>query len=172
MREPDVLIAGPLDHISFANATQPSRRLSEQSKGGEGLGKREAKRHRKVLRDNIQGIIIPAIRRLARRGGVKRTSGLIYEETSGVVKVFLENVIHDAVIVFRAAARSRRRATAAAAPAALLAIVTHSEATPFAGVHFTANVRRTTPVRWTGIVVAYSLRETVARGYNEYTLVW
>uniref|UniRef100_A0A4W6FUE8 Histone H4 n=1 Tax=Lates calcarifer TaxID=8187 RepID=A0A4W6FUE8_LATCA len=44
-----------------------------------------AKRHRKVLRDNIQGITKPAIRRLARRGGVKRIS------------VFLENVIRDAV---------------------------------------------------------------------------
>ena len=58
---------------------------------------RGAKRHRKVLRDNIQGITKPAIRRLARRGGVKRISGLIYEETRGVLKVFLENVIRDAV---------------------------------------------------------------------------
>jgi histone H3/H4 len=39
----------------------------------------------------------PAIRRLARRGGVKRISGLIYEETRGVLKVFLENVIRDSV---------------------------------------------------------------------------
>ncbi|KAK2892181.1 hypothetical protein Q8A73_017846 [Channa argus] len=66
-------------------------------KGGKGLGKGGAKRHRKVLRDNIQGITKPAIRRLARRGGVKRISGLIYEETRGVLKVFLENVIRDAV---------------------------------------------------------------------------
>ena len=50
-----------------------------------------------VLRDNIQGITKPAIRRLARRGGVKRISGLIYEETRGVLKVFLENVVRDAV---------------------------------------------------------------------------
>jgi histone H4 len=42
------------------------------------------------LRDNIQGITKPAIRRLARRGGVKRISGLIYEETRGVLKIFLE----------------------------------------------------------------------------------
>ena len=56
-----------------------------------------AKRHRKILRDNIQGITKPAIRRLARRGGVKRISGLIYEETRGVLKVFLENVIRDSV---------------------------------------------------------------------------
>ena len=51
------------------------------------MGKGGAKRHRKVLRDNIQGITKPAIRRLARRGGVKRISGLIYEETRGVLKV-------------------------------------------------------------------------------------
>ncbi|XP_072526131.1 histone H2B-like [Salminus brasiliensis] len=70
--------------------------MSGRGKGGKGLGKGGAKRHRKVLRDNIQGITKPAIRRLARRGGVKRISGLIYEETRGVLKVFLENVIRDA----------------------------------------------------------------------------
>ncbi|KAJ1334597.1 histone H4 [Batrachochytrium salamandrivorans] len=71
--------------------------LGKGGKGGKGLGKGGAKRHRKILRDNIQGITKPAIRRLARRGGVKRISGLIYEETRGVLKVFLENVIRDAV---------------------------------------------------------------------------
>ncbi|KAK1588210.1 hypothetical protein Q3G72_020943 [Acer saccharum] len=74
-----------------------SRKMSGRGKGGKGLGKGGAKRHRKVLRDNIQGITKPAIRRLARRGGVKRISGLIYEETRGVLKIFLENVIRDAV---------------------------------------------------------------------------
>ncbi|KAI3681370.1 hypothetical protein L6452_36164 [Arctium lappa] len=53
-----------------------------RGKGGKGLGKGGAKRHRKVLRDNIQGITKSAIRRLARRG---------------VLKIFLENVIRDAV---------------------------------------------------------------------------
>ncbi|KAM3909883.1 histone H4-like [Leptodactylus fuscus] len=74
-----------------------AQKMSGRGKGGKGLGKGGAKRHRKVLRDNIQGITKPAIRRLARRGGVKRISGLIYEETRGVLKVFLENVIRDAV---------------------------------------------------------------------------
>ena len=41
---------------------------------------------------SVKGITKPAIRRLARRGGVKRISGLIYEETRGVLKIFLENV--------------------------------------------------------------------------------
>ncbi|XP_058811139.1 uncharacterized protein LOC131676030 [Topomyia yanbarensis] len=74
-----------------------AEKMTGRGKGGKGLGKGGAKRHRKVLRDNIQGITKPAIRRLARRGGVKRISGLIYEETRGVLKVFLENVIRDAV---------------------------------------------------------------------------
>ena len=44
-----------------------------------------------------QGITKPVIRRLAGRGSVKRISGLIYEETCGVLKVFLKNVIRDVV---------------------------------------------------------------------------
>ena len=106
--------------------------MSGRGKGGKGLGKGGAKRHRKVLRDNIQGekclwatwylhkyiyllLALPssikntshpysltginrnAIRRLARRGGVKRISGLIYEEVRGVLKDFLEKTIRDAV---------------------------------------------------------------------------
>ena len=50
-----------------------------------------------VVSESFLGITKPAIRRLARRGGVKRISGLIYEETRGVLKIFLENVIRDSV---------------------------------------------------------------------------
>ena len=71
--------------------------MSGRGKEGKGLGKEGAKRHRNILRDNIQDITKPAIRKLASRGGVKRISGLIYEETRGVLKSFLENVIRDAV---------------------------------------------------------------------------
>ncbi|KAG5633185.1 hypothetical protein DXG03_008116 [Asterophora parasitica] len=74
--------------------------MSGRGKGGKGLGKGGAKRHRKILRDNIQGITKPAIRRLARRGGVKRISGLIYEETRGVLKIFLENVRRRPLLFF------------------------------------------------------------------------
>ncbi|KAL5650707.1 hypothetical protein ACJX0J_036165, partial [Zea mays] len=42
--------------------------MSGRGKGGKGLGKGGALRYRKVLRDNIQGITNPAIRRLARQG--------------------------------------------------------------------------------------------------------
>eukprot|EP01057_Protomagalhaensia_wolfi_P004287 Protomagalhaensia_wolfi_Nauph_80__4286@NODE_4374_length_583_cov_829_277574_g3492_i0_p1_GENE_NODE_4374_length_583_cov_829_277574_g3492_i0NODE_4374_length_583_cov_829_277574_g3492_i0_p1_ORF_typecomplete_len109_score6_77CENPT_C/PF15511_6/2_8e32TAF/PF02969_17/9e18CENPS/PF15630_6/1_7e05CBFD_NFYB_HMF/PF00808_23/5_9e05Bromo_TP/PF07524_13/0_0001TFIID31kDa/PF02291_15/0_0011Histone/PF00125_24/0_0011TFIID_20kDa/PF03847_13/0_0019UPF0137/PF03677_13/0_11_NODE_4374_length_583_cov_829_277574_g3492_i0173499 len=73
--------------------------VAGRGKAGKGLGKAGAgvTRHRKVLRDNIQGITKPAIRRLARRGGVRRISATIYEEIRNVLKVFLENVIRDSV---------------------------------------------------------------------------
>jgi len=48
----------------------------------------------------FRGITKPAIRRLARRGGVKRISGLIYEETRGVLKICkstLQLSIHDSL---------------------------------------------------------------------------
>jgi len=79
-------------------STKPGPGLGKGGgKHGPGLGKGGKVRHKKVLRDNIQGITKPAIRRLARRGGVKRLSGTIYEETRAVLKQFLEHVIRDAV---------------------------------------------------------------------------
>lgn len=93
-----------MKHVKFINDwkagkfdSPPPTSGRGRGKGGKGIGKGGAKRHRKVLRDNVQGVTKPAIRRLARRGGVKRISGLIYEEVRGVLKVFLENVIRDAV---------------------------------------------------------------------------
>ncbi|XP_034432975.1 uncharacterized protein LOC117756542 [Hippoglossus hippoglossus] len=93
----EAYLVGLFEDTNLCAIHAKRREMSGRGKGGKGLGKGGAKRHRKVLRDNIQGITKPAIRRLARRGGVKRISGLIYEETRGVLKVFLENVIRDAV---------------------------------------------------------------------------
>lgn len=53
------------------------------------------------LRDSSQGITKQAIRRLARRGGVKRMgsdqSGDIYTEARGALKVFLSRVLDKAI---------------------------------------------------------------------------
>ncbi|CAG83920.1 hypothetical protein B0I72DRAFT_162763 [Yarrowia lipolytica] len=68
-----------------------------QGTGGKGLGKGGAKRHRKVIKDVIQGVTKPSLRRIARRGGVKRISTQIYEEGRTMLKIFLENLIKDAV---------------------------------------------------------------------------
>ena len=61
--------------------------------GGPG-GKRHA---RKTTRSTIDGITKPAIRRLCRRGGVKRISSFIYDDTRAVLRSFLEQVVRDAV---------------------------------------------------------------------------
>ena len=67
----------PLPSLSFHQYHEVPKLIPPPGgKGGKGLGKGGAKRHRKILRDNIQGITKPAIRRLARRGGVKRISAM------------------------------------------------------------------------------------------------
>ena len=68
--------------------------MSGKGKGGKGKG---GKRHRAAIRNNLSGITKPAIRRLARRGGVKRISGLIYEDARNVLKAFLDQTVRDAV---------------------------------------------------------------------------
>ena len=67
--------------------------------GGKGKGGKQGVKRatKKAVRQTIMGITKPAIRRLARRGGVKRISSYIYEETRSVLRGFLENVIRDSV---------------------------------------------------------------------------
>ena len=77
-----------------------SKSAAGKGLGGKGLGKGGAKRHRKVLRDTIQGVTRPAIRRLARRGGVKRISGLVYEETRATLRVNCLYLLNQNAILF------------------------------------------------------------------------
>ena len=79
----------------------PRAKIGGRGKGKGMGGKSGAKRiefGRKTLRESILGITKPAIRRLARRGGVKRISSYIYEETRAVLRSFLENVVRDSVV--------------------------------------------------------------------------
>ena len=72
--------------------------MAGKGKGAKHFGKEGGKKRlNKTLKENILGITKPAIRRLARRGGVKRISSLIYDETRNVLKSFLENIVRDAV---------------------------------------------------------------------------
>lgn len=77
---------------------------------GSGKGKGKGKRHTKrQYYRTVKGITKPAIRRLARRAGIKRISGLVYDEIryeksdvggekpAGVLSDFMRKVIHDAV---------------------------------------------------------------------------
>ena len=58
-----------------------------------------AARHRQVLKDTIQGLTKNAIMRLAHTGGVKRLSGLIYEEIRGITGVQLRKILKDALTI-------------------------------------------------------------------------
>ena len=79
--------------------SMPGAKGGKGKSGGKGgYGKVGAKRHaKKQMRETIMGVTKPAIRRLARRGGVKRISALIYDEARTVLKTFLEGVVRDSV---------------------------------------------------------------------------
>ena len=59
----------------------------------------------KSTKETIMGITKPAIRRLARRGGVKRIAGGIYNETRNVLSCFLQNIVNDSIIYTECAKR-------------------------------------------------------------------
>ncbi|KAF7335683.1 Histone H4 [Mycena venus] len=58
-------------------------------------------RRRRIRRYSIYGIGVttkPTIRRLARRGGVKRVAGLMYEETRGCMIPYIQGLLMDAIL--------------------------------------------------------------------------
>ncbi len=77
----------------------------KSAKGLMGIGQAGTKRHRLIRRDAMLGISKPAIRRLARRGGVKRLSGLVYDETRSSLQLFLVRVIRDTIAYMEHARR-------------------------------------------------------------------
>ena len=91
--------------MSSQQSQIPSQSQSQASFGGKGGkgkgigkgGKMMARRHGRGVKDPMLGVTKPAIRRLCRRSGVKRINGLVYEETRGNCKAWLENVIRDAI---------------------------------------------------------------------------
>ncbi len=50
-------------------------------------------KHRKILRDNMQGLTKPVFQRLSHQAGVKSLSALMYEVLRGVTKIHLEMVL-------------------------------------------------------------------------------
>jgi histone H4 len=73
----------------------------------QGVGQGGVKRRKTAARRTpIQGISKPAIRRLARRGGVRQIAATVYEETRAVLTVFLEKVIRDAELYTASARRA------------------------------------------------------------------
>ena len=70
--------------------------MAKGKKSGEAKGNNANKRQKKVLRENVRAVTKGSIRRLARRGGVKRISAELYEEVRKTLKSFVEGVVRDA----------------------------------------------------------------------------
>ena len=71
--------------------------MAKASKSGVAAKGASSKRVvKKVLKNNANGVTKGSIKRLARRGGVKRISGLLYEEVRGVLGNFVEKVVQGA----------------------------------------------------------------------------
>lgn len=62
------------------------------AKGKSGGGKRV----KKAIKDNSNAVTNGSIRRLARRGGVKRIAAPIYGEVRDVIRRFVDGVVRDA----------------------------------------------------------------------------
>ncbi len=70
--------------------------MAKGKKSGAAAKGDASKRQKKATTDNIRGITKGSIRRMARRGGVKRISSLLYKEVRDVLKGFVEDVVRDA----------------------------------------------------------------------------
>jgi histone H4 len=68
------------------------------AKSGHGKGKGGAKRHRKMVKPAIEGMSNNEIRRLARRAGVKRIGGGVYESVRKMTQNFLDDVLFKTLI--------------------------------------------------------------------------
>lgn len=66
-------------------------------KGMKGLG--GAKKHRKVLRNNIDGMSKPMISRAARRAGVIRIEMGVYDSIRMLIKLFMEKLLKQVVLL-------------------------------------------------------------------------
>ncbi|KAL3464229.1 hypothetical protein BJX64DRAFT_286651 [Aspergillus heterothallicus] len=71
--------------------------------GGLGISSRTIPKRHRIMRDNIMGITRPAIRRLARRGGVYRIRKEIYNEIRKVIRERLEAILRQIVLILDSA---------------------------------------------------------------------
>ncbi|CAJ0632734.1 5416_t:CDS:2 [Entrophospora sp. SA101] len=76
---------------------QGKGKIRSSSVGGKTLRGKTVRRQGKLFKENIKNVTRGAIRRMARRGGVKRISAGIYDEARTALKDFLYHVLRDVV---------------------------------------------------------------------------
>jgi len=89
--------AEEVEAATLPSATLTCQQERRRATESEAFANRRTNRHQKILRDNIQGITREMIMALAARAGCLMLSGLVYEEIRGIAKVYLDNLIRDAV---------------------------------------------------------------------------
>ncbi|KAH7398298.1 hypothetical protein BKA66DRAFT_437372 [Pyrenochaeta sp. MPI-SDFR-AT-0127] len=93
----------PAQSATLSASPAPSRATQlglGLGKGGNGLGKGKGmKRHMKIQRDSIYGVTTGDIRRLARRGGVKRIAATIYADVRQALKARLTAILKDVIAI-------------------------------------------------------------------------
>lgn len=91
--QPVSAVAAPSSHPT-QGGKQP-RASGTTGRGKDGTPKRHIKTQRQKLTGRLTR---PSIARLARRGGVKRISGPVYESATAALRIFLEDIIRDTVL--------------------------------------------------------------------------
>jgi histone H4 len=100
----------PSSNVSNVQANASFRRPG-MGKGGKGLGKGGAKRHmtnkNKYDLNPLEGVTRGAIRRICQRSGIKRMSGIVYDE----IRKTIEDYTHDVMCYALCYTKHRRKET-------------------------------------------------------------
>jgi histone H4 len=101
-----------------------------------GIGQGGSRRHRRVLRDNIQGLKKASMQRMAHKAGVFSLSGMCYEELRGITKVTMESLIKNAIMI----SRHQKRKTVSLED--MLDAIHHTTGKKFAYTHAHRKIKR------------------------------
>lgn len=71
----------------------PRKKTTKKSSAKKATTKKAAPRQRKLLRDNIQGISKPSLRRILLKAAVRRVEGSVYDNLRALIKDDVEKIL-------------------------------------------------------------------------------
>jgi len=89
------------------NNAKVAKKATNKSKGPKTVAGKSttAKRHQQARVTGVANLSNPGFRRLARKGGVKRISNESFDTGRHLVDEFVNNIVHDAVLMCESAKR-------------------------------------------------------------------
>ena len=96
--EPQSIINRTFNNNSLMAITNVVNAIKSKNAKKTDVHNYKSKKKKRSIKKLKAGISIPDIKRLARRGGVKRISILIYEETKSILRSFLEKILKDTIV--------------------------------------------------------------------------